>query len=139
MDDDQASIEDPWGSGGSVYIEPKPTQFALPQSLNDASISPSLSTPRFFQEADDPLVRAVVDDNHISKQEKMTQLQSLFSRAASNGDIRCVRSMLHSRAREYIDIDAEDEDGNTPLIHAACFGHADVVRACIFRSSALLM
>lgn len=139
MDEDQTSIEDPWGSGTSIYVEPKPTQFALPQSLNEASISPGLSTPRFFQEADDPLVRAVVDDSHISEQEKTTQLQSLFSRAASNGDIRCVRSMLHSAAREYIDIDAEDEDGNTPLIHAACFGHADVVRACIYGLSALLM
>jgi len=130
---DEVSYEDPWGAGTPIYSEPKTTQFALPRSLNDAAISPSLSSPRYFQEADDPLVRAVVDDTHLSKEDKTTQLQSLFSRAASNGDIRCVRSMLKGPAQEFIDIDAEDEDGSTPLIHAACFGHADVVRACTRR------
>jgi ankyrin repeat protein len=123
------SIEDPWGAGITVYPEPKSSQFTLPRSLNDAEISPSLSTPRFFQAAEDPLVRAVVDDAHLSNEEKTTQLQSLFSRAASNGDIRCVCSMLQGSARDFIDIDAEDDEGSTPLIHAACFGHADVIRA----------
>lgn len=127
--EDEVSIEDPWGAGTTVYPEPKSSQFALPRSLNDAAVSPSLSTPRFFQAAEDPLVRAVVDDTHLSNEEKTKQLQSLFSRAASNGDIRCVRSMIQGSAREFIDIDGEDEEGSTPLIHAACFGHADVMRA----------
>jgi ankyrin repeat protein len=129
--DDDPSIEDPWGAGTTVYPEPKSQQFALPRSLNDAAISPSLSSPRFFEAAEDPLVRAVVDDTHLSDEEKTLQLQTLFSRAASNGDIRCVRSMLQGPARTLFDIDAEDEDGSTPLIHAACFGHADVIRARI--------
>jgi ankyrin repeat protein len=127
MDDEP--IEDPWGPGAAVYVEPRSTQSPLPQSLNDAVISPGLSSPRYFQEAEDPLVRAVLDDSHLSKEERTSQLQSLFSRAASNGDIRCVRSMLKGPAMEYIDIDVEDEDGSTPLIHASCFGHADVVQA----------
>jgi len=123
-------MEDPWGSGSSFYVEPTTSQYALPKSLNDAAISPSLAIPRFFDVAEDPLVRAVVDDSHLSREEKSMQLQSLFSRAASNGDIRCVRSMLQGSAREFIDVDGEDEEGIPPLIHAACFGHADVVRAC---------
>jgi hypothetical protein len=123
-------VEDPWGSGSSLYAEPTTLQYVLPASLNDAAVSPSLATPRFFEVAEDPLVRAVVDDSHLSKEGKSAQLQSLFSRAASNGDIRCVRSMLQGSAREFIDINEEDEEGITPLIHAACFGHADVVRAC---------
>ena len=127
--EDEASIEDPWGAGTAAYLEPKSRQFPLPRSLNDVAISPSLITPRFFQAAEDPLVRAVVDDTHLSNEEKGIQLQSLFSRAASNGDIRCVRSMLQGSAIEFIDLDGEDEEGITPLIHAACFGHADVVRA----------
>jgi ankyrin repeat protein len=130
MDDDEP-IEDPWGPGMAAYAEPKPTQFTLPQSLNDAVVSPALGSSRYFLEAEDPLVRAVLDDSHLSKEEKKSQLQSLFSRAASNGDIRCVRSMLQGSAKEFIDIDVEDEDGSTPLIHASCFGHADVVRARI--------
>lgn len=130
MDDDEP-IEDPWGPGAAVYVEPQTTQFRLPQSLDDAVVSPGLSSPRYFLEAEDPLVRAVLDDPHLSKEEKTSQLQSLFSRAASNGDIRCVRSMLQGPAKKFINIDVEDEDGSTSLIHASCFGHADVVRARI--------
>ena len=129
MDDE--SIEDPWGAGTTVYAETTSTHAPLPRSLNDVAVVPSLASPRFFEQAEDPLVRAVVDDSHLPKEEKEVQLRSLFSRAASNGDIRCVRSMLNGLAREYIDIDAEDEDGSTPLIHASCFGHADVVKARI--------
>src|ERR1700734_2436089 len=127
--DDEGPIEDPWGATTTVYAEPKSAQYALPRSLNEATISPTLTTPRFIEASEDPLVRAVVDDAHLSYEEKTSQLQGLFSRAASNGDIRCVKSMLQGSAREHIDIDAEDEDGITPLIHAACFGHSDVVRA----------
>lgn len=137
MDDE--SIEDPWGAGTTVFPEPTSTHSPLPRSLNDVALSPSLASPRFFQDAEDPLVRAVVDDSHLPREEKQEQLQSLFSRAASNGDIRCVRSMLNGPAREYIDIDAEDEDGSTPLIHASCFGHADVVRARIIHGGVMLM
>ena len=137
MDDE--SIEDPWGTGKPVFPEPTSTRSPLPRSLNDVALSPGLASPRFFQDAEDPLVRAVVDDSHLPREEKQEQLQSLFSRAASNGDIRCVRSMLNGPAREYIDIDAEDEDGSTPLIHASCFGHADVVRARIIHGGAVLM
>ena len=127
--EDETSIEDPWAAGTTVYPEPKSSQFTLPRSLNDAAISPSLTPLRFFQSAEDPLVRAVVDDIHLSNEEKAIQLQILFSRAASNGDIQCVWSMLQGSAREFIDVDGEDEEGITPLIHAACFGHADVIRA----------
>ena len=64
----------------------------------------SLSTPRFLQAAEDPLVRAVVDDTHLSNEEKGIQLQSLFSRAASNGDIRCVRDHDTGDPREHSSI-----------------------------------
>ena len=127
---ERGTMEDPWGSGSAFDVEPTTPQYALPKSLNDAAISPSLAIPRFFDVAEDPLVRAVVDDSHLSREEKSMQLQSLFSRAASNGDIRCVRSMLQGSAREFIDVNGEDEEGIPPLIHAACFGHADVIRAC---------
>jgi hypothetical protein len=127
--DEDVPVEDPWGASTTAYSAPRSPLTALPRSLNDAAISPGLSKPR-FQTAEDPLVRAVVDDTHLSAEEKTSQLQGLFSRAASNGDIRCVQSMLQGDAGDYLDIDAEDEDGITPLIHAACFGHADVVRAC---------
>jgi hypothetical protein len=137
MDDE--SIEDPWGAGTPVYVGVTSIRTPLPRSLDDVALSPSLASPRFFQEAEDPLVRAVVDDSHLQREEKKEQLQSLFSRAASNGDIRCVRSMLNGPARDYIDIDAEDEDGSTPLIHASCFGHADVVRARNFPEGVVLM
>lgn len=127
--DDDLPVEDPWGAG-TFTPPPKSSHVPLPRSLDEALISQqSLSKLRFTDVAEDPLVRAVVDDSSLSKEEKSEQLQSLFSRAASNGDIQCVRSILQGRAREFIDLDAEDEDGITPLIHAACFGHADVALA----------
>jgi hypothetical protein len=133
------ALEDPWG-GGATSITATPIYSEdndLPRSLNDASISPTLS-PRFAQISTqippaegDPLVHAVIEDTHLSDEEKTIQLQNLFSRAASNGDFRCVRTMLYGPARAFIDVDAEDEDGMTPLIHAACFGHANVVQSRI--------
>jgi Ankyrin repeats (3 copies) len=122
-------IEDPWGTDTSAYVSPVTSPAPLPRSLDEVPSARPLNVRFVLGEPDDPLVRAVVDDSSLSEAEKTTQLQSLFSRAASNGDTRCVRAILEGPGRRFVDVDAEDEDGITPLIHAACFGHADVVRA----------
>jgi ankyrin repeat protein len=132
--DDDVPLEDPWGSDTTVFPPTSKAPPPLPRSLDDATtLSQARGNVRFVVGTpEDPLVRAVLDDTSLSDEEKTTQLQSLFSRAASNGDIRCVRSILEGLALKLIDINAEDEDGITPLIHAACFGHADVVRARMY-------
>ena len=60
------------------------------------------------------------------EQEKIACLNRLLSTAASNGDVVRVNDILSS-GRQWLDLDARDEDGTTPLIYAACFGHIDVV------------
>jgi hypothetical protein len=57
-------------------------------------------------------------------------LNQLLARAASNGDAGCVQDLL-KEGRVYLDLNAKDEDGSTPLIYAACFGHIDIVYALL--------
>jgi ankyrin repeat protein len=55
------------------------------------------------------------------------ETDALF-RAARAGNAETVRSLL---ASPNIDVNAEDENGNTPLIEAARFGHDEVVTALL--------
>ncbi|KAF9416127.1 hypothetical protein BGZ94_010303 [Podila epigama] len=74
------------------------------------------------EQLDDP--RGIVERS-ISDKDKRIRLSKLFSRAASNGDMNRVADMLDN-FRDWIDIEAQDEDGTTPLIYAACFGHVEI-------------
>ncbi|CAG8719021.1 3296_t:CDS:2, partial [Racocetra persica] len=66
--------------------------------------------------------KLILSNSSLSEEEKKAKINSIFSRAASNGNVEKVSRMLDT-AREYIDIDAQDEEGTTPLVYAACFGH----------------
>ncbi|KAF9974845.1 hypothetical protein BGZ73_001660 [Actinomortierella ambigua] len=61
----------------------------------------------------------------IPDEDKKIRLTKLFARAASNGDMNRIADMLDN-FREWIDVEAQDEDGTTPLIYAACFGHVEI-------------
>ncbi|KAI9245677.1 hypothetical protein BDA99DRAFT_565801 [Phascolomyces articulosus] len=67
------------------------------------------------------------DLDEKTKKQKMTQL---FCRAASTGDLTKMSQLLKEH-RTWIDIDARDEDGTTPLIYAACFGKLDIAQALL--------
>jgi ankyrin repeat protein len=41
--------------------------------------------------------------------------------AASNGNTEQVAKLLSGKAKEYVDVNAPDEDGTPPLIYASCF------------------
>ncbi|RIA79871.1 hypothetical protein C1645_798085 [Glomus cerebriforme] len=75
----------------------------------------------------DPLgdEKSIMLDSSLSEEEKKEKITCIFTRAASNGNLEKVTSMLES-SRNYIDIDAQDEEGTTPLIYAACFAHEAV-------------
>ncbi|KAI7878498.1 hypothetical protein K492DRAFT_132656 [Lichtheimia hyalospora FSU 10163] len=78
-------------------------------------------------EDDDTLIhRADLDD--ATKRRKMTKL---FCRAATTGDVDKVTQWLDEPYRAYIDIDARDQDGTTPLIYAACFGKTTIAQALL--------
>jgi hypothetical protein len=66
-------------------------------------------------------VEKVASDDKIPDDEKNTVLQKALNMAASNGNVEQVKKLLAGQARQYVDINAPDEDGTPPLIYASCF------------------
>ncbi|CAM1503973.1 Fc.00g015640.m01.CDS01 [Cosmosporella sp. VM-42] len=73
----------------------------------------------------------IANNETLSDSEKTDKLQKALNMAASNGDVERIRRLLGGKARPYIDVNAEDEDGTPPLIYASCFGHEPVVQELI--------
>lgn len=66
----------------------------------------------------------IATNDELSDDEKRKMLQKSLHMAASNGNVDQVNSILTGKAKEYVDINALDDDGTTPLIYASCFvGH----------------
>ncbi|KAL1883083.1 hypothetical protein VTK73DRAFT_10009 [Phialemonium thermophilum] len=74
---------------------------------------------------------AVAKDDKLSEGEKRDILQRALTMAASNGNVESVTKILNGKARDFVDVNASDEDGTPPLIYASCFGHESVVQALI--------
>ncbi|KAJ1986406.1 hypothetical protein H4R33_003377 [Dimargaris cristalligena] len=70
--------------------------------------------------------RTIIADKTLTRAEKQEKVTQLFSRACANGQVPRVKQLWDSVGPEFIDLNAKDEDGTTPLINAACFGHSDV-------------
>ncbi|KAH8148809.1 uncharacterized protein LAJ45_07152 [Morchella importuna] len=73
----------------------------------------------------------IADNPKLSDKEKTDLLQRALNMAASNGDEGKCRRILEGKGRQYIDVNAPDEEGTSPLIYASCFGHEDVVSALL--------
>ncbi|EGO56613.1 hypothetical protein NEUTE1DRAFT_65299 [Neurospora tetrasperma FGSC 2508] len=77
------------------------------------------------------------DENQIANDDKMPQdekkdvLQRAFIMAASNGNVESVRKILDGPARQYVDLNAPDEEGTPALIYASCFGHESTVQVLL--------
>ncbi|KAI8331501.1 hypothetical protein BC941DRAFT_403529 [Chlamydoabsidia padenii] len=69
----------------------------------------------------------VVTDPNLDDGAKKSKLTRLFWRSASAGDTDKVRYLLET-FNKWIDIDAKDEDGTTPLIYAVCFGKLEIAQ-----------
>ncbi|KAJ6257109.1 Myosin-Va [Drechslerella dactyloides] len=95
---------------------------------NDKRLESMLAAQAAFQ-GDAELISEddILKSSKMSQEEKRVRLQKLLNMAASNGEPDRVRKILGSDAKEYIDVDAVDEEGSSPLIYAACFGHEEVV------------
>lgn len=63
----------------------------------------------------------IANDETLSHSEKADKLQKALNMAASNGDVDRIKRLLNGKARTFLDINAEDEDGTPPLIYASCF------------------
>ncbi|KAI0161412.1 hypothetical protein GGR57DRAFT_490118 [Xylariaceae sp. FL1272] len=76
-------------------------------------------------------VDTIADDGNLSEQEKKTMLQKVLNMSASNGDLEQVTKILAGKAKVFVDVNAQDEDGTPPLVYASCFGHESVVQALV--------
>lgn len=110
-------------------LEPEPTQ---QEQLQGGQFSPTSSTlslstmPSIFEfsqaDLDDP--RAIMS-RPFTDEDKKIKMSRLFSRAASNGDLQRIVDLLDN-FRDWVDLEYHEDDGTTPLIYAACFGHTAV-------------
>ncbi|KAI5797702.1 DIL domain-containing protein [Geopyxis carbonaria] len=73
----------------------------------------------------------IVSSAKLPEREKREMLQKTLNMAASNGDEARVIRILEGKARQFVDINAPDEEGTSPLIYASCFGHEAVVQALL--------
>lgn len=64
---------------------------------------------------------ATVDNPKLSDEEKKDLLQKALNMAASNGDVQRIKKLLEGKAKNYLDINAPDEEGSSSLIYASCF------------------
>lgn len=63
----------------------------------------------------------VSGSSKLSDKEKTEHLQRALNMAASNGDEAKVKRILEGKAKKYVDVNAPDEEGTSPLIYASCF------------------
>ena len=64
---------------------------------------------------------SIINSKEFSEEEKRERLQSILHMAASNGDAERVEKIVKGKAREFVDLDASDEEGTSQLIYASCF------------------
>lgn len=64
---------------------------------------------------------AVAGDDKLSESEKRDALQKALNMAASNGDVERIQRILGGKAKDFVDVNAPDEEGTSPLIYASCF------------------
>jgi len=57
----------------------------------------------------------------LTTTQKRDALQKALNMAASNGDTERVQKLLSPQIRDYVDVNAPDEEGTSPLIYASCF------------------
>ncbi|KAK8183144.1 uncharacterized protein BKA78DRAFT_258017 [Phyllosticta capitalensis] len=74
---------------------------------------------------------SIIKDENLSEAEKKDILQNALNLAASNGDTETVERLVTGKAKDYVDVNAPDNEGTPPLIYAACFGHEDVVSTLV--------
>ncbi|KAG0755193.1 hypothetical protein G6F62_009485 [Rhizopus arrhizus] len=96
---------------------------------NRISLPSTISTSTTVDDADD------YDENVIERQDmddglKRQKCTKLFLKSASSGDLEKVLKYLETM-KPFIDINAKDEDGTTPLIYAACFGKFEIAQALL--------
>ena len=63
----------------------------------------------------------IATDQKIPLDEKKAALQKSLNMAASNGDVKRVRRLVSGPPKDFVDVNAPDDEGTVPLIYASCF------------------
>lgn len=66
-------------------------------------------------------VDAIAGNEKLSENEKKDLLQKALNMSASNGDVDTINTILRGKAKAFVDLNASDEEGTSPLIYASCF------------------
>lgn len=111
---------------GNRVSTPSTTSSSSDKTTTDTTFDAALPDDDDFDD------ERVIDRTDLDDAAKRQRMNKLLSRAASSGDLAKVNHLLKDeRLRAYIDVDAKDEDGATPLIYAACFGKVEVAQALL--------
>ncbi|KAI9597648.1 hypothetical protein BDF19DRAFT_420554 [Syncephalis fuscata] len=123
-----ASGDDPISNENNIVDEE-----AAATSISTFEIKPiDYSTPGVVDPDQFANEHDILADESMADEMKRAKMSRLLSRAASSGDDKRVCELLENvDARHWIDPDAQDEDGTTPLIYSACFGYLDVAKALL--------
>lgn len=113
-------------STASTYMDPWTGEEVTTTSPQPMATTGGASVGIAF--GDDDEVDSILRDPVASDVTRKERLQTLFSRAASSGDVTMVDHILNGPARGYIDLNMPDDTGTTPLIYATCFGNQQIVR-----------
>jgi uncharacterized tellurite resistance protein B-like protein len=73
---------------------------------------------------------AIATNETLRDEEKKELLQKALNMAASNGDMERIEKILNGKAKEFVDLDASDEEGTSPLIYASCFVSEPMPKSC---------
>ncbi|KAF2664610.1 ankyrin [Microthyrium microscopicum] len=143
----ETEIYDAWQGQSQFLTSPVPSQplrFSL--SLADEQPYEEQDITSIADDSDSRLVRmlasqarlragggeagedALLSDPDLSDPQKRETLQNLLAMAASNGEVERVGRLLTGPAKEFVNINAPDADGNVPIIYASCFGHLETVK-----------
>lgn len=129
-------VFDPWGGGGgsgtaaAAPVAPlaaqKPLQKATDTETYKEMVSVKEHLARLALDTEE-----IVEDEELTASDKSQQLQLLLFSASSNGNLDATRDLLDKKSQYNIDMDATDDNGNSALIYAACFGHDKIVQELI--------
>ncbi|KAF1816144.1 hypothetical protein P152DRAFT_463806 [Eremomyces bilateralis CBS 781.70] len=142
----ETEIYDAWQGQSQFLTTPVP---AKPFNFNLALDEPDATTAQHLEDNENKMVEmlanqarlksdsaggnevAILKDEKLSESERRDILQGMLNMAASNGEAERVRTLVTGPTKEYVDVDAPDQEGTPPLIYASCFGHQEVVAALL--------
>ncbi|KAI9772190.1 MAG: hypothetical protein M1839_002508 [Geoglossum umbratile] len=135
----ETEIYDAWQGQSQFLTSPVPARpLSFNLALGDYTFEDEVTTRR-IEDSDNRLMEmlaaqaahrdgfATEDEDEIAQSERLPAtekrdaLQKALNMAASNGDVERIQRIVNGKAKEYVDLDAPDEEGTAPLIYASCF------------------